>query len=58
MEPCSGSGLERPTAGGESPVRETWSSRVALVPEYGGTRETPSESGGTTLQGYILVRDR
>jgi hypothetical protein len=54
----SGSGLERPTRAGESPVRETFPRTVALVPEYGGARETPSESGGTTLQGYILVRDR
>jgi hypothetical protein len=55
---CSGSGLERPAEEGESPVRETLLRTVASVPEYGGARETPSESGGTTLQGYILVRDR
>jgi hypothetical protein len=55
---CSRSGLERPTRQGESPVDETPPSVVALVPEYRGTRGIPRESGGTTLQGYILVRDR
>ena len=55
---CSRSGLERPTTQGESPVDETPPGSVAPVPEYGGTRGIPSESGGTTLQGYILVRDR
>ena len=55
---CSRSELERSTTRGESPVDETPSGTVASVPEYGGTRGILSESGGTTLQGYILVRDR
>lgn len=55
---CSRSELERSTTRGESPVDETPPSHVAQVPEYGGTREILLESGGTTLQGYILVRDR
>ena len=54
----SRSELESSTGAGESPVGETVDRRVARVPEYGGARETLSESGGTTLQGYILVRDR
>ena len=55
---CSRSGLERPTRQGESPVDETPPGSVTPDPEYGGARETLSEAGGTTLQGYILVRDR
>ena len=30
----------------------------SLDPEYRGTRETPWEAGGTTLQGKILLGDR
>ena len=54
----SGSGLEGPTAQGESPVGEIMLWPMVWVPEYYGTRGIPWESGGTTLQGYILVRDR
>jgi hypothetical protein len=55
---ASGSDLERSSTEGERPVCESVAQRMIRVPEYGGTREIPSESGGTTLQGYILVRDR
>jgi hypothetical protein len=54
----SRSDLERSAIRGESPVGEIVAAWMIRVPEYGGTREIPSESGGTTLQGYILVRDR
>src|SRR5215218_1708492 len=47
----SGSGLERPAREGESPVCERLRRQMAWIPEYGGTRGIPSESGGTTLQG-------
>ncbi len=40
--------LGRPAKEGDSPVIDDDS---YCVPEYGGTRETLSESGGTTLQG-------
>jgi hypothetical protein len=36
---------------GDSPVCEICGERLDFVPEYGGTRETLSESGGTILQG-------
>ena len=42
--------LERLAVVGESPVDERCVS-LGLVPEYDGTREILSESGGTTLQG-------
>ena len=42
--------LEEATGGGESPVGESEAARVGDR-EYGGTREIPSEAGGTTLQG-------
>ena len=42
--------LERLAVVGESPVDERCVS-LRLVPEYDGTREILSESGGTTLQG-------
>ncbi len=42
--------LEILTVVGESPVDERCAT-LRLVPEYDGTREILSESGGTTLQG-------
>ena len=42
--------LEEAARGGESPVGESSLARVGIR-EYGGTREIPSEAGGTTLQG-------
>ena len=42
--------LERTAIEGESPVDEKCAT-LSPVPEYDGTREILSESGGTTLQG-------
>jgi hypothetical protein len=46
--------LERAAKEGDSPVRKMTETSVRF-PEYHGTRETPWESGGTILQGYIPV---
>ena len=45
--------MGRPVREGESPVPETKCDFVGRVPEYGEARETLSESGSTTIQGYI-----
>ena len=42
-----GTGLERPAAEGESPVRKNFKV-VQVVPEYDGARGTPFESTQTT----------
>ena len=43
--------LENLATEGESPVHEMDTDHLGKAPEYGGTRETLSESGGTILQG-------
>ena len=43
-------GLERPAIEGKSPVAKSHA-LSETDPEYGGTRETPSESGRTICQG-------
>ena len=47
----SGTWLESLAKEGDSPVREMDKARLDVVPEYGGTRETLSESGRTIFQG-------
>ena len=48
---ASRSPVETDATEGDSPVDEIALTSLTSVPEYHGTRETPWESGGTTLQG-------